>query len=45
MRRPMTPKKAFWVDGAGHNDLLEVVGDRYPQVLQEFEQLIRKEQR
>ncbi|USR91953.1 alpha/beta hydrolase [Phormidium yuhuli AB48] len=39
------PKKAFWVDGAGHNDLLEVVGDRYPQVLQEFEQLIRKEQR
>ncbi|NMG58018.1 alpha/beta hydrolase [Geitlerinema sp. P-1104] len=39
------PKKAFWVEGAGHNDLLQVVGDRYRQVLQEFEQLIRKEQR
>ncbi|WP_159785472.1 alpha/beta hydrolase [Sodalinema gerasimenkoae] len=39
------PKKAFWVEGAGHNDLLMVAGDRYPQMLEEFEQVIRKEQR
>lgn len=36
------PQKALslWVDGAGHNDFLEVAGDRYPQVLKDFVKLL-----
>ncbi len=32
------PKRSFWVEGAGHNDLIWVAGDRYRQVLAEFAQ-------
>ncbi len=39
------PKQSFWVEGAGHNDLLTVAGDRYSQTLAAFSQLVRKEQR
>jgi abhydrolase domain-containing protein 17 len=30
------PKQFVWVEGAGHNDLRDVAGDRYPQELQQF---------
>ncbi|WP_293337524.1 alpha/beta hydrolase [Microcoleus sp. CAWBG58] len=30
------PKLNFWVDRAGHNDLMEVAGDRYATTLQRF---------
>ncbi len=30
------PKQRFWVEGAGHNDLLDIAGDRYWRVLSEF---------
>jgi fermentation-respiration switch protein FrsA (DUF1100 family) len=30
------PKRALWVDGAGHNDLMLVAGARYGQALAEF---------
>jgi hypothetical protein len=30
------PKRALWVDGAGHNDLLRVAGDRYGRALADF---------
>jgi len=30
------PKRSLWVSGAGHNDLLEVAGDRYDRTLLEF---------
>jgi abhydrolase domain-containing protein 17 len=30
------PKSSLWVEGATHNDLVWVAGERYPQVLQEF---------
>lgn len=30
------PKQALWVDGAGHNDLIDVAGERYWQALQRF---------
>ena len=30
------PKRSYWVDGAGHNDLFEVAGARYGQVLRDF---------
>ncbi|MCS6792054.1 MAG: alpha/beta hydrolase [Oscillatoriaceae bacterium SKYG93] len=36
------PKRYFWVEGAGHNDVFEVAGDRYFQVLREFVQLVNK---
>jgi abhydrolase domain-containing protein 17 len=36
------PKLSFWVEGAGHNDLFEVAGSRYAQVLGEFVSLIEK---
>ncbi len=34
------PKLAFWVEGAGHNNLFEVAGGRYRQALREFSALI-----
>lgn len=30
------PKLNFWVEGAGHNDLMEVAGDRYATTLRRF---------
>jgi abhydrolase domain-containing protein 17 len=36
-----TPKQALWVEGAGHNDLSEVAGDRYVKALQEFSKTLR----
>ncbi|NJL00046.1 MAG: alpha/beta hydrolase [Spirulinaceae cyanobacterium RM2_2_10] len=30
------PKQALWVEGAGHNDLVWVAGDRYTAALQDF---------
>lgn len=34
------PKLNFWVDGAGHNDLMDVAGDRYAETLRKFAQLV-----
>jgi abhydrolase domain-containing protein 17 len=34
------PKKSLWVEGAGHNDLREVAGERYIVALQEFANLL-----
>ncbi len=34
------PKMAFWVEGAGHTNLLQVAGERYVQTLKEFVQLL-----
>lgn len=34
------PKRAFWVEGAGHNDLLWVAGNSYGQALREFVSII-----
>jgi hypothetical protein len=36
------PKQHFWVEGAGHNDLIAVAGDRYFQTLQVFAQQLAK---
>lgn len=36
------PKQALWVDGAGHNDLLHVAGNRYRQALVRFEATLRQ---
>lgn len=36
------PKLSFWVEGAGHNNLFEVAGNRYEQVLREFVTLIER---
>lgn len=35
------PKQAFWVEGADHNDVMEVAGPRYTQALQKFVKLVR----
>jgi alpha-beta hydrolase superfamily lysophospholipase len=35
------PKYKFWVDGAGHNDLFLVAGNRYWDVIKEFTDVIR----
>jgi abhydrolase domain-containing protein 17 len=35
------PKRHFWVEGAGHNDLLQVAGDEYWRVLREFVATLR----
>ncbi|MFL5541879.1 MAG: alpha/beta hydrolase [Longimicrobiaceae bacterium] len=35
-RMAREPKQALWVEGAGHNDLVEVAGERYWQALQRF---------
>ncbi|MDY7020835.1 MAG: alpha/beta hydrolase [Cyanobacteriota bacterium] len=37
------PKMAFWVEGANHNDLLEVAGQRYPETLETFIELIEND--
>jgi fermentation-respiration switch protein FrsA (DUF1100 family) len=34
------PKLSFWVDGAGHNNLFEMAGDSYGQVLRDFVTMI-----
>lgn len=34
------PKQALWVEGAGHNDLAVIAGDRYPLALAEFRRLL-----
>ncbi|WP_333167543.1 alpha/beta hydrolase [Microcoleus sp. Pol12B4] len=34
------PKLNFWVDGAGHNDLMDVAGDRYAATLRKFAKLV-----
>jgi abhydrolase domain-containing protein 17 len=34
------PKLNFWVDGADHNDLMEIAGDRYSETLQKFAKLV-----
>ncbi|MEA5518366.1 alpha/beta hydrolase [Limnoraphis robusta] len=36
------PKIAFWVEGADHNDLLEVAGQRYQETLQKFTETLAK---
>ncbi len=33
------PKQSLWVEGAGHNNVLDVAGERYPQALKRFERL------
>ncbi|NES68557.1 MAG: alpha/beta hydrolase [Okeania sp. SIO2D1] len=38
------PKLSFWVDGAGHIDLLEVAGKRYEKVMIEFANLVQQNQ-
>lgn len=35
-RAAREPKQALWVEGAGHNDLVEVAGERYWQALERF---------
>lgn len=30
------PKQSLWIDGAGHNNLLNVAGDQYSEALQRF---------
>lgn len=30
------PKRSLWIDGAGHNDLVDVLGSRYEQALKDF---------
>jgi len=34
------PKVNFWVDGAGHNDLMDVAGARYAATLRKFAKLV-----
>jgi abhydrolase domain-containing protein 17 len=34
------PKRALWIDGAGHNDFVEVAGRRYGEALREFARLL-----
>ncbi len=34
------PKRSLWVEGAGHNDLVWVAGQKYPEALQAFSQWI-----
>ncbi len=34
------PKFNFWVDRAGHNDLMEVAGDRYATTLRDFAKML-----
>jgi len=36
------PKEAFWVDGAGHNDLALVAGERYWTALADFAQTVQR---
>jgi abhydrolase domain-containing protein 17 len=34
------PKLNFWVDRTGHNDLMDVAGDRYAETLRKFAKLV-----
>lgn len=34
------PKQALWIEGAGHNDLLQVAGRRYRDALEQFVSLL-----
>jgi fermentation-respiration switch protein FrsA (DUF1100 family) len=34
------PKRALWIEGAGHNDFVLVAGDRHTRALREFAELI-----
>ncbi|WP_040483745.1 alpha/beta hydrolase [Lyngbya aestuarii] len=34
------PKMSFWVDGADHNDVLDVAGQRYLETLKKFTELV-----
>jgi abhydrolase domain-containing protein 17 len=36
------PKQSLWIPGAGHNDFMEVAGDRQQKALLSFEQLVDK---
>lgn len=38
------PKRALWLDGVGHNDMLVVAGERYWQALREFGELVLRHQ-
>jgi fermentation-respiration switch protein FrsA (DUF1100 family) len=38
------PKLSLWVEGAGHNNLFEVAGNRYGQALRDFVVLIERNQ-
>lgn len=38
----IAPKQFFAVEGAGHNDVLQVAGKRYAQALQQFVQLLQQ---
>lgn len=40
--RAIAPKQFFAVEGADHNDVLQVAGKRYAQALQQFVQLIEQ---
>lgn len=37
------PKQALWIDGAGHDDVSEVAGDRLRTALQGFQQLVEQQ--
>jgi fermentation-respiration switch protein FrsA (DUF1100 family) len=39
------PKLALWVDGAGHNDIMLVAGERYSRALKELVALLEKDSR
>jgi abhydrolase domain-containing protein 17 len=30
------PKRSLWIDGAGHNDLVDMAGEAYWRALREF---------
>lgn len=34
------PKLSFWVEGAGHNNLLDIAGDRYRETLIKFQEML-----
>ena len=34
------PRRALWVEGAGHNDLAIVAGERYAGALREFAEVV-----
>lgn len=36
------PKRCLWVEGAGHNDLVEVAGQRYFQAIKDFADSLKK---
>jgi hypothetical protein len=35
------PKESYWVEGAGHNDVSAVAGERYWEVVKEFTGVVR----